>query len=206
VIDLIAFVDCETSGLWRSSLPADDPSQPRMLQLSCKVVDGEGWEVSQFARLIKPQGWSIEPEAERVHGISEGDAYQAGVEAWFALSELRVSLKNATRVVGHNIQNFDRQVITNEIVHAKGGGGWWSSKAKIIYDTMEHATPILSLPGHWGEAKWPSLQEAVQYFGRDVTFNYNKWSTWESDHTAQGDVGATEFIYWEIIKREMRHG
>jgi DNA polymerase III alpha subunit (gram-positive type) len=204
MIDLIAFLDVETSGLLRKDLPFDDPSQPRMLQISCKVVSKDR-EISQFTRLIKPQGWSIEAGAEAVHGIDEGTAYQGGVEAWFALSELRVALQNVTRVVGHNIQNFDRQIITAEIARAKGGGEWWSAQFKNIYDTMEHATPILNIPGQWGEAKWPTLEESVQFFGRHISHDYYKWNTWKSDHTAQGDVEATEFVYWQILKWERQH-
>ena len=63
-----------------------------------------------------------------------------------------------------------------------------------LYDTMEVATPILKLPGQWGNYKWPSLDETLKGFGIDVPTGLPR-------HRADVDVLLTESVYWEIQRR-----
>lgn len=193
VIGHIAFVDTETSGLWRKDLPVTDPSQPHMLQLACKMVTPDRRLVGSFSRIIRPEGWSIEPEAESTHGISEAFAHRHGVPLWIALTELRASVENASRIVGHNITLFDRLVIEASIARTGTEARWWRSRVGLVYDTQEAATPVLRLPSAFGDYKWPSLQEAVRYFA-----DGEPWASWESSHQAADDIEATEFVYWAL--------
>jgi DNA polymerase III epsilon subunit-like protein len=190
---LIAFLDTETSGLRKNLLPEDE--QPHLLQIACKVVDEENNVVSYFSRVIRPDGWVIEPEAEAIHGISASFASRVGVDLFIAMIDLQASITGVDEIVGYNIHRFDRAVITDSIKRCKrkdgtpADGSWWFKAAPKIVDLMELATPILKLPGKHGDYKWPKLTEAVRYYGDEK---------WEQTHRADADIEAIEFLYWKM--------
>ncbi len=125
MINLIAFVDVESTGLWRKDLDDYDDSQPHIVQLAAKVVDGKRRRVGWFSRIVRPVGFSIEIGAQQVHGISEEYAHQVGVDLIIALAELKATVQGASRIVGHNIQKFDYPLIARDIAHAGSEGLWW---------------------------------------------------------------------------------
>ena len=189
MIDLIAMVDVETTGLQKPGAPED--SQPHMLSISCKVVTGDRRRVSRFTRIIKPDGWAIEADAEKVHGISEAFAHQVGVPAWLALAELKASVENATRIVGHNIFGFDGPII--DLALRRGGceNLWFTQSRRKWFDTMTEATPLLKLPGRYDDWKYPTLGEAHAFFFPSST-------AYKSSHDPEEDVDATADVYFAI--------
>jgi len=203
VIDLFVFLDAETSGLLRKELPADDPAQPHLLQLAAKAVRVEFLSsvsaflkdtkrtLGQFSLIVRPDGWEVEPGAERIHGISTRLAAQVGVPCWLVLAQLKAMVANATRIIGHNLMGFDYQIIDLAIKRVGSDPAWWRGKTGILFDTMEHATPIVRLPGQFGDYKFPSLEEAVRFFGKD----------WSSRHDPADDVEACEFVFWQLAER-----
>ena len=196
MLDLFSFVDTETSGLWRDNLPADDPSQPNLLQLACKTVTADRRCVGRFSRIIRPDGWSIEPQAEAVHGISERLAYEVGIALEGALYDLKVTVENSTLIVGHNLFNFDDKVINAAIRRAGVDGLWWRGQRRKFYDTQEAATPVLKIPGQYDDYKFPSLEEAHNFFLDDAAPN------WTSKHDAEDDMEACEFVFWSLRERK----
>lgn len=56
---MIIFYDTETTGLplWRE--PSEHPDQPHIV------------EIASMNALIRPDGWTISPEAAAIHGISQ---------------------------------------------------------------------------------------------------------------------------------------
>lgn len=188
---LTAIFDTETTGKWRKDVPATDPTQPHLVQLSCKLVDGLGRLYSRFTRLIKPTGWTIEAEAREVHGIDERMCHVAGVELWFALTEFQQTISLAQHIVAFNMQ-FDRNMITASNHRAGSDGAYWRKRAPDLIDVMERATPIVGLPGPIpGEFKWPSLDEAAAYFGIE-----------RREHDAEHDTDVTQEIFERIVAIE----
>lgn len=55
----ILFVDTETTGLPQWNLPADDPSQPRVVDLAGLLCDADGKEVGRFESIVKPDRKSV---------------------------------------------------------------------------------------------------------------------------------------------------
>jgi DNA polymerase III epsilon subunit-like protein len=195
MIPLYAFLDTETTGLIENpDLPLAE--QPHLLEIAVKLTTKDGHKVGGFERIIKPEGWSIDPEAEKVHGISADLAAQCGVELWFAMADLKATLTEATCIIGHNIHGFDRKIISYSLerVARAGYGGdqfWWAKQARKIVDIQELATPILRLPGQFGEYKFPKLHEAARFFGM---------TDYMTTHRAGPDLEAVEHIYWAIIR------
>lgn len=193
---LIAFVDCESSGLWRNDLPWDHASQPHLVQIACKVVTEDRYRVSEFVRLIKPDGWVIEPDAAAVHRITERMAAQWGTDLWFALAELKASVTNVGRIVGHNLFGFDDRLIKASIARTGYEGRWWHSSRFRMVDTMELATPVCGLPGSFGDAKYPRLSEAYE-----ILVEGRRLGEIAAVHDAGADIDMTEAVYWELNRR-----
>ncbi len=187
---MLLVVDTETSGLLRDDLPADDPSQPHLVQLGAQLFDRQGARRANLTTLIKPEGWSIEPQAEAVHGISAQTCQRYGVSVVFALGVLQGLVACSTRVVAHNM-NFDRKVIAAAIHRAGGQGLWWSRAGGRMVCTMEAATPVLKLEGKFGH-KFPSLAEAMA--GLCPAFPFDE------RHDAEADVMATRELYQTLLQ------
>src|SRR4028119_1323425 len=120
--------DSETSGLLRDDLPASDPSQPHLVQLGAQLFDAQWRRAGILTCLIKPDGWSIEPEAEAVHGISEARCHRYGVDLPVALAMFAQLVGKASVLIAHHA-NFDRKVIDIQLHRLGASGDWWKRKA-----------------------------------------------------------------------------
>ncbi len=202
MIELIAFIDCETTGLLVKDAPVT--AQPRITELACKMTTRDRKIVSMFSRIIRPDGWVIPPEVEKLTGITNDLAHSTGVSIHLALIELIVTIRNATTIVGHGLQTFDRAMIRFELERAENEEDLltWDKAGRKMIDTMELATPLLKLPGQFGSYKWPSLKETMDYFERENEEQRGGLAVlltpWEPRHRAGYDIEATENVYWSL--------
>ena len=81
--------DTETTGLpKRWDAPLNDlDNWPRCVQVAWQIHDNKGELVSQKSFLIKPDGFSIPYESEKVHGISTALADKQGASLQQVLDE-----------------------------------------------------------------------------------------------------------------------
>ncbi len=150
------FFDVETTGVpknWKA--PVHQVSNwPRAVQLAWIIGDGAGLILKERSQIIKPDGYTIPFEAEKIHGISTERALKEGREIHEVLSELKEDLKEVTRLIAHNI-DFDSKVLGAEFIR-------WSKENLLEelpeFCTMKEATHCCRLPGRYG-FKWPSLEE-----------------------------------------------
>lgn len=186
---MILVLDTETSGLLRPDLPAEDASQPHLLQLGLKLFPPAGGPpAASFSCLIKPDGWSVEPEAFAVHGIDEARAIRGGIDARIALIVLQAFAAKAMTIVAHHVE-FDRKIIAAQLAKLGANGDWWKRCGPKFSCTMERATPICKIPGEFGY-KFPTLEEAHEHFYPGLEF--------KAQHDAEADVGACAAIYWAL--------
>ncbi len=111
--------DTETTGRienWKAPV-TDFEAFPRVVQLAWQLHDykGELIEVKNF--IIKPDGYTIPFNAEKIHGISTERAEKMGVELSFVLDEFKKALAETDFVVGHNVE-FDLKVMGAEYARA----------------------------------------------------------------------------------------
>ena len=85
--------DTETSGLYDFTKPADDPSQPRVIELAAMLHTGPGATVSTVDLLVKPDGWIVPDDVVALHGITiemceaEGRPIREVLDAFTALMD-----------------------------------------------------------------------------------------------------------------------
>jgi DNA polymerase III subunit alpha len=186
--------DTETTGLPRSwSAPITDTSNwPRCVQIAWQLHDEMGNLIEHQDYLIKPEGYNIPYDAERIHGISTQLAIEEGFLLQEVLEKFNIALSKTKYIVGQNV-GFDVNIMGCEFHRA----GITSPMVKMpVLDTCTEVTAsLLRLPGgRGGKFKLPTLTELHQYL-----FN----QPFAEAHNATADVEATTRCFLELIKREI---
>jgi DNA polymerase-3 subunit alpha len=183
--------DTETTGLPRNwNAPITDTSNwPRVVQIAWQVHDDMGRLVENMDFLIRPDGFDIPFDAERIHGISTELAQQYGDPLEDVLMLFNKALEKADFVVGQNV-GFDINVLGCEFVRLDLS----SKMAEMpVLDTCTEVTAELcKLPGgRGGRFKLPTLTELHQFLFH-VPFS--------EAHNATADVEATTRCFLELIR------
>ncbi|NGM62073.1 DNA polymerase III subunit alpha [Sphingobacterium sp. SGG-5] len=186
--------DTETTGLpkrWDAPI-TDTDNWPRCIQIAWQLHDDMGRLIEHQDYLIKPDGFNIPYDSEKIHGISTELALEQGVPLPEVLTKFNEALAKAKFVVGQNI-GFDLNIMGCEFYRY----GVESPMAKMpVLDTCTEVTAeLLQLPGgRGGRFKLPNLTELHSYlFG--VPF--------AEAHNATADVEATTRCFFELVRREI---
>lgn len=162
--------DCETTGLPNFNLRARDPQQPHMVQVSASMYYESG-ELAKgaFTTLVKPDGWTISPEMEAIHGVSNEMALASGVDEKQVASELLGWVKEADYISSFNL-TFDKFILRCALrrfdLMTDADDAYWKSKPGIC--VMRKLQPICGL------GKFPKLSEACRHlFGEELVGAHN---------------------------------
>lgn len=214
--DTVLFYDTETTGLPLFNEPSDHPGQPYITELAAQLcVEATGEVLGSMNALIRPEGWEIPLEIQKLTGITMEMASAYGVPMAFAL-ELFVQLwKNASAGRVAHGDPFDTRLIRialkrDEIFaaeqhRAEDGllipfADHW--KASPGYCTIVNSTKILNLPptpkmvaAKRKGPKSPNLAEAYQFFtGRELV----------GAHRAMNDVEGCKAVYYGIKEHQRK--
>ena len=185
--------DTETTGLprnWQAPI-TDTDNWPRAVQIAWQLHDDMGVLLEQKDYLIKPEGYDIPYDAERIHGISTALAQELGDDLEMVLKEFNIALTKAKFVVGQNV-GFDVNILGCEFIR-KGLDSPMASMS--VLDTCTEVTATMcQLPGgRFGKFKLPTLTELHQHlFGEPFG----------EAHNATADVEATTRCFFELIRIE----
>ncbi|TFV96241.1 DNA polymerase III subunit alpha [Algoriphagus kandeliae] len=180
--------DTETTGLPRDyNAPMSDlDNWPRLVQLAWQLHDATGKLLSNHNYIIKPEGFTIPYNAEKVHGISTKRALAEGHILQEVLEIFEKDVKEAKYLVGHNIE-FDINVVGSEFLRSELGMPLTANPL----DTKDISTDFCAIPGgKGGKYKWPTLTELHQkLFGKGFG----------DAHDAAYDVDATARCFFGLI-------
>ena len=184
--------DTETTGLpknWDAPV-SDSGNWPRCVQLAWQLHDASGALLEQESFIVKPEGYNIPFDAEKVHGISTALAAQNGLALAQVLEKFNAVLEKTDFLVGQNL-GFDLKIVGAEL-HRMG------LESKLLHmpvlDTCtEKTAELCKLPGgRGGKYKLPNLTELHAYlFG--VPF--------AEAHNASADVEATARCFFELLRQ-----
>ena len=183
--------DTETTGLpknWRAPI-SDTNNWPRCVQIAWQLHDELGNLIESNSYLIRPDGYDIPYESEKIHGISTQLAELEGEKLEIVLEEFNLSISKSKFIVGHNV-NFDLNVIGCEFYRKNIPS---NIELTDILDTCTESTAFLcKLPGgRGGKFKLPTLTELHEFL----------FSTPFSEaHNATADVEATSRCFLELIR------
>ncbi|MDN3205135.1 DNA polymerase III subunit alpha [Algoriphagus sediminis] len=180
--------DTETTGLPRDyNAPMTDlDNWPRLVQLAWQLHDEKGNLISNHNYIIRPEGFTIPYNAEKVHGISTKRALAEGHDLKQVLGIFEGDVKKSKYLVGHNVE-FDVNVVGCEYHRAEATMPLTATQL----DTKDISTDFCAIPGgRGGKYKWPTLTELHQkLFGKGF----------EDAHDAAYDVDATAKCFFGLI-------
>jgi len=110
----ILFFDTETTGLpkiRKDNALAGPDNWPDIVSIAWIIFENGQRKPTKYY-VIKPDGWTIEAESIKIHGITMDYAYEHGRNLADVLLELREDFKGCETVVAHNIE-FDKNVLFN---------------------------------------------------------------------------------------------
>jgi DNA polymerase-3 subunit alpha len=186
--------DTETTGLpkrWDAPI-TDTNNWPRCIQIAWQLHDDMGKLIEHQDYLVKPEGFNIPYDAERIHGISTELAEAEGISLAEVLEKFNIALAKAQFIVGQNL-GFDVNIMGCEF-HRLGVESPMASMP--VLDTCTEVTAsLLQLPGgRGGRFKLPTLTELHSYL-----FN----QPFAEAHNATADVEATTRCFLELIRRDV---
>lgn len=183
--------DTETTGFARNdNAPLTDfDNWPRLVQIAWQLHGANGALLGHGNTIVKPEGFDIPFNAQKVHGISTAKALAEGAPLNDVLDSFERAVSQATVLVGHNLQ-YDLNVMGSELLRA---GRTNVLEAKTAYDTKsDEVTGFCALPGgKGGKFKWPKLSELHQKL-----FN----ESFDEAHNATADVVATARCFLELVR------
>ncbi|HMI07436.1 MAG TPA: DNA polymerase III subunit alpha [Flavobacterium sp.] len=186
--------DTETTGLpkrWDAPI-SDTANWPRCIQIAWQLHDEAGNLIEHQDYLVKPEGFNIPYDAERIHGISTELAEAQGIPLTEVLEKFNLALSKSKFIVGQNV-GFDVNIMGAEFYRF----GIDSPMATMpVLDTCTEVTAsLLKLPGgRGGKFKLPTLTELHEYLFR---------KPFAEAHNATADVEATTRCFLELIRREV---
>ncbi|MEQ9441602.1 MAG: DNA polymerase III subunit alpha [Cyclobacteriaceae bacterium] len=185
--------DTETTGLPRDyNAPISDlDNWPRVVQLSWQLHNADGSLRSAQDYIIKPEGFTIPFNSEKVHGISTERALAEGHPLAEVLNKFNEDLQHTRQAVGHNV-DFDINVSAAEFLRAKIETPLLNIE-KV--DTKDASTDFCKIPGgRGGKYKWPTLSELhKKLFGMPF----------DGAHNSAFDVDATARCFFGLLKEQV---
>jgi len=185
--------DTETTGLpkrWDAPV-TDTDNWPRCIQIAWQLHDAMGNLIESEDYLVKPEGFNIPYDAEKIHGISTELAEEQGVALSEVLEKFNIALDKTKFVVGQNVK-FDLNIMGAEFVRENVENQL--QELPVLDTCTEHTASLCELPGgRYGKFKLPTLTELHQYL-----FN----QPFAEAHNATADVEATTRCFLELIRRK----
>lgn len=188
--------DTETTGLPNFRLPADDLSQPRMIQIAAKLYDVERQCARSLVSLIKPDGWEMDDVlAEKLgNGLIHSRLEAEGRPVAEVLAEYSAMVDEADLFVAYGCA-FDLKILRGELRRAGLPDRYGDLPNFCV---QRAATKACKLPPTAAMAaknmrfnKTPNLAEAVRCL--------LDWEMGEAAHDALADLDATVDLLWWMI-------
>ncbi|MDW5287305.1 DNA polymerase III subunit alpha [Formosa sp. PL04] len=185
--------DTETTGLpkrWNAPI-SDTDNWPRCIQIAWQLHDELGNCVEHQDYLVKPEGFNIPYDAEKIHGISTELAEEQGISLAEVLEKFNVALSKTKFVVGQNV-GFDLNIMGAEFFREDVANQL--QELPVLDTCTEITAKLCQIPGgRGGKFKLPTLTELHQFL-------FNK--PFGEAHNATADVEATTRCFFELVRRK----
>lgn len=184
--------DTETTGLprnWKAPM-TDTYNWPRCIQIAWQLHNSMGELVEQQDFLIRPEGFDIPFDAEKIHGISTDLATEQGVLLSEMMESFQEAITKAQFIVGQNL-GFDVNIMGCEM-HRLGLDVSALTDVPVLDTCTEKSAALCQIPGgRGGKFKLPNLTELHQHlFGE----------AFGEAHNATADVEATTRCFLELLR------
>ena len=145
-------IDTEGSGLFDYKRSADAEGQPRLAQLAMIRIDADGEVQGEANYYIKPDGWSMSPDATAINGLTDDFLNENGWPIVAVLGLYSAEIKSGRFVVAFNAQH-DCKAIRAELRRA-GLPDLFEETANVC--VMRKANGVILRSN--GKKGWPSME------------------------------------------------
>jgi DNA polymerase-3 subunit alpha len=184
--------DTETTGLpkrWNAPI-TDTNNWPRCIQIAWQLHDDMGHCLEHQDFLIRPDGFNIPYDAEKIHGISTALATEKGEDLAVVLEKFNSALSKAKFVVGQNV-GFDLNIMGCEYHRLQVETPL--NNMPVLDTCTETTASLCQLPGgRGGKFKLPTLTELHQFLFK---------TPFAEAHNATADVEATTRCFLELLRK-----
>ncbi|WP_337041874.1 3'-5' exonuclease [Emticicia sp. 17c] len=190
----IVFFDTETTGLpYNYNAPFTYVQNwPRMVQLAFLEYHENGTLAARHNYIIKPEGYTIPPEATQIHRITTQQALTEGHDLSQILTLFQRVITESAILIAHNFE-FDKAIVGAEFVRKKMDVQPLASKRSFCTMKDKNIINFCRIPGKYGY-KWPTLDELhYKLFQEHIT----------EAHDASIDIESTARCFWELLKRRI---
>jgi len=154
-----AVIDTEGSGTFDFTQDADADGQPRLAQLALLRCDADFNVLSSYAGYVRPDGWTMDPAATAVNGLTDEFLNEHGKPVTEVLSEYQNAIEEGLIVVAFNAQHDCKQ-LRGELRRAE------------MDDMFERTRNICVMRGSAGcgmrpdgKKGWPKLEHVRAFLG-----------------------------------------
>lgn len=184
----ILFYDVESTGIPAFDRHSDFKGQPRIVELAAILTDDDNTELASMSVIVKPDGWAIGEDTEKIHGISNEQAARYGISIKAAMGAFIPLWKAADLRVGHS-ERFDRKMVGIEVIRLWGAEAKDKWKAGASFCTMNENRAAVDARTAEGKKKPPTLAETYKFYtGKDF----------DDGHGALNDAMACREIYFSM--------
>lgn len=186
--------DTETTGLpKRFDAPISDTDNwPRCIQIAWQLHDAMGNVVTHEDFIVKPEGFNIPFDSEKIHGISTDLALEQGVPLAEVLEKFNIALSKAKFVVGQNVK-FDLNIMGAEFYRLQVENNL--QELPVLDTCTETTAQLCQIPGgRGGRFKLPTLTELHEFLFDEA---------FDEAHNATADVEATTRCFFELIRKRI---
>ena len=183
-------VDTETTGLFDFVRPADADGQPRLASIAMLFCD-DAWNLQhEWFSLIRPDGWTMPPEAEAINGLTTERLEREGCDVSVALALYAGAIHHGRTIVTYNAQ-YDTKIMRGALRRAGLSDLYQQTPTLCLMQAM---TEVCAIPSPRGGYKWPKLTQAHAHLFGDAH---------EDAHGALQDAHAALRIGQELHRRQI---
>lgn len=147
-------IDTEGNGLFDFKQPADAPGQPRLAELGMLLLKEDLSIEEEWRGLVKPDGWTMQPEATAVNGLTTEYLLEHGKPIAEVLAIYQQAIREGYAMVAWNAQH-DLKQMRAELRRAAMDDLFTQTKNVCV---MRKSQGVIPRPD--GKKSWPKLEHA----------------------------------------------
>lgn len=181
-----AIFDTETSDLINMKAPADAEGQGRLAEIAMVFLDADLVEIGVYQRYVKPNGWSIQPDAFKANGLTDEFLAANGVPVSEVLDNFTAAVRDGYAFAAFNAQ-FDAKCLRGELRRADRDDMFEDTKQTCLMRALSSYNKASGRKGGWID-----LDAAIGQIG------YAREGT---AHTGLSDVRAAVAVFRYLHER-----
>lgn len=186
-------IDTETSALPDWKKDADHPDQPRVAEFAAILLDRDGIVEREFQRYVRPEGWTMHPDASAINGLTDDFLLAQGTPIAEVLDWYTSNILAGRAVVAYGAQ-FDCKLMRGELRRSGRDDLFERTHNTCL---MRSARPFAKQIGRelvkaGGSNKgWPKLDDLCAFLGIERT----------EKHGGMVDVRDTTLCFQKMLIR-----